>query len=244
MSIHKIRLFAGPNGSGKSSLFAEVNTKYNCGQFVNSDFIEKELKVKGCINLSDFQLSPTEGTFSDFLQQSTAVELREKAHQNKLTISISLNNNSIYVNQQSANSYDAACITSFIREELMKLKTTFSYETVFSHPEKLEELKRAKQLGYRIYLYFIAVDDVSINLQRIEERVAKGGHYVPAEKIISRYHNSLNNLLPALAIADRAFLFDNSDKEYNLVAETESRQLTISSDSSPNWFIKYIVNRL
>ena len=244
MSKSKIRIFAGPNGSGKSSLFPEVNSKYNCGCFINSDAVEKLLHENGTIDLTSFNLTATEEAFNQFLTQKTAISLLKKAKKRGVETHLAFRDNCICVDSGRANSYDAALITSFIREELTLQRATYSYETVFSHTEKLEELRRAKELGYRIYLYFIAIDDVSINEKRIEERVAKGGHHVPSDKVIRRYDASLNNLLPALYIADRAFLFDNSDRNYSLVAELDNGRLTVSSDTPPNWFIKYVVNKL
>jgi predicted ABC-type ATPase len=41
--------------------------------------------------------------------------------------------------------------------------------------DKIELLQRAKQKGFRIYLYYICTDDVIINKDRIFNRIEKGG---------------------------------------------------------------------
>lgn len=56
----------------------------------------------------------------------------------------------------------------------------------------------------------VGTRDPRINAARIADRVARGGHSVPIEKIVSRYRGSLTNLAVALRIADRAYLYDNS----------------------------------
>ena len=52
-----------------------------------------------------------------------------------------------------------------------------------SHPSKLDFIKSAKEQGFRIYLYFVALNDPEMNKGRVETRVLQGGHDVPANKI-------------------------------------------------------------
>ncbi|MEL6420997.1 MAG: hypothetical protein AAFQ42_00885 [Pseudomonadota bacterium] len=107
---------------------------------------------------------------------------------------------------------------------------TFSYETVFSHRSGLEDLKRAKRRGFVVEVFFVATENSRINVRRVQERVAKGGHDVPVDKIIERWRRSLA-LAPQIAmIADRTLLYDNSDTEPRLVAEILRRD---PSDERP-----------
>ncbi|WPO81677.1 hypothetical protein SD427_12975 [Chryseobacterium sp. JJR-5R] len=114
-----------------------------------------------------------------------------------------------------------------------------------SHVSKLNEIEEAKKLGYKIYLYFICLDSPKINISKVRNRVMKGGHDVNAQKIVSRYQSTLENLLPALRLADRAYLFDNSN-EMVLIAESYDQELKIKIDPEkfPNWFIEYFINRI
>ncbi|MDT1000487.1 hypothetical protein RNI08_32675, partial [Pseudomonas aeruginosa] len=73
--------------------------------------------------------------------------------------------------------------------------------------------------GYKIYLYFICIDDPEVNVSRVENRVEKGGHDVSAKKISSRYYNTLKNLITAIEAADKCYLFDNSGQEFRLIAK-------------------------
>jgi hypothetical protein len=41
--------------------------------------------------------------------------------------------------------------------------------------------------------------------------VSEGGHDVPKDRIIARYHRTLALMPEAISLADRALLFDNSD---------------------------------
>ena len=94
----------------------------------------------------------------------------------------------------------------------------------------------------KTYLYFVCTDDPEINIDRVANRVEKGGHNVPSEKIISRYHNTLQNLLPAIKLVHRAFLLDNSGKKHTLIAEVlDGKSMQLKVSTMPDWFNKYVL---
>lgn len=108
-----------------------------------------------------------------------------------------------------------------------------------SHPSKVALLEQAQRLGYRTYLYFIATDDPEINISRVQSRVRRGGHEVPEDKIVKRYHASLGLLMDAIRHTNRAYIFDNSGEgqEHTWLAEvTEGRELEMKTDQMPAWF--------
>ncbi len=70
-------------------------------------------------------------------------------------------------------------------------------------------------------------NDPEINVQRVHDRVAAGGHGVPEDKIRSRYHLSLKNLSKLVRIADMTRIIDNSGAEPNLVCEVQNQRVTI-----------------
>ena len=71
-------------------------------------------------------------------------------------------------------------------------------------------IRRAKQAGFFIRLFFVCTESPMINAARIAGRVMKGGHDVPIAKIISRYQKSIINCKVAASIADRVYIYDNS----------------------------------
>ena len=89
-------------------------------------------------------------------------------------------------------------------------RTSFVFESVLSAPDKVEFVKRAKDNGFFIRLFFIATNHPSINASRIAHRVMEGGHDVPISKIISRYKKSILNCLELRNIVDRLYVYDNS----------------------------------
>jgi predicted ABC-type ATPase len=67
----------------------------------------------------------------------------------------------------NVDSYWASVAGDFLRQELLKQRASFTIETVMSHRSKVDFLTEAQQMGYRTYLYFIATDDVAINISRV-----------------------------------------------------------------------------
>ena len=104
----------------------------------------------------------------------------------------------------------AAIKASELREEYLFRKQGILFETVLSATEKLDFIKRAKESGYFIRLFFVGTDHPSINASRIAHRVMEGGHDVPIPKIISRFTKSILNCSLIAPIVDRLYVYDNS----------------------------------
>ena len=104
----------------------------------------------------------------------------------------------------------AATYCSDLREQCLKGKKSFVFETVFSAQDKIDFVIRAKQAGFFIRIFFISTSNPAINASRIAKRVMKGGHDVPITKIISRYNKSIQNCKIVAPIIDRLYVYDNS----------------------------------
>jgi predicted ABC-type ATPase len=237
----RLRIFAGPNGSGKSTLYQKIRGEFRIrfGPYINPDQIALSLGRDHELNLSLFGLCPDPSRFLDFFRHSTWMNAApETAYPDQWDF------RGNFVSRSSAvHPYDAAVMADFIRSELLDKGETFSFETVMSHPSKVEFINEANRRGYRTYLYFVATEDSDINRNRVEIRVRKGGHDVPDEKIRSRYKASLSHLYEALRAAYRSFVFDNSN-EIKLIAEsTPEKKLLLLNPSVPRWFHKAVVEK-
>jgi predicted ABC-type ATPase len=96
------------------------------------------------------------------------------------------------------------------REELLAEHAGIAFETVLSAPDKIEFVRRCRAVGYFVRLFFVGTESPVINAARVAARVMQGGHTVPIDKIVSRYARSQANLTIAIALAQRAYVFDNS----------------------------------
>ncbi|WXT99365.1 MAG: hypothetical protein Ctma_0061 [Catillopecten margaritatus gill symbiont] len=120
----------------------------------------------------------------------------------------------------------AANYAQEIRENCIKDKKSLVFETVFSTEEKVGFIQQAIDAGFFIRLFFIATTDPAINAKRISERVTKGGHSVPLDKIISRYYKSIANCAKMVNLVDRVYIYDNSidNADPKLIFRVENNQ--------------------
>ncbi|CDI01650.1 MAG: zeta toxin family protein [Candidatus Competibacter denitrificans] len=106
--------------------------------------------------------------------------------------------------------FRAARRAAEIREGCLVEGRSLAFETVLSAPDKMDFLRRAREAGFFIRLFFVGTDDPSINAKRVAMRVMEGGHDVPIPKIIGRYTKSLAYCSVVAWLADRTYVYDNS----------------------------------
>jgi predicted ABC-type ATPase len=235
MNKPRLRMFAGPNGSGKSTIKSVLPPEL-LGVYLNPDEIEKEIRDMGFLDVSIYGIETTSEEILTFFVNSTLLvksALDDDARQLRFTGS------KLSFSHFSVNAYFASVAADFLRRKLLEKRISFSFETVMSSPDKVELLKKAQDMGYRTYLYYIATEDPAINVARVKSRVLSGGHDVPEDKINSRYARSLDLLLNAVRHTNRAYLFDNSRQggEKLFVAEvTDGQDLELKCDPLPSWF--------
>lgn len=135
--------------------------------------------------------------------------------------------------------YAAAKKADALRRELVELRESFIFETVFSDPvgDKLEFLKETERAGYTVLLIFIGISGPEISDDRVAMRVLQGGHDVPSDKIKKRYPRVMNNLKRALAELANVRVYDNSDLNtpYRQVATRENGQGIELHKPTPEW---------
>ena len=233
--VPRLRMFAGPNGSGKST-FKTMIRRELLGIYINPDEIEKEINDRGFLDLDTYQITAAKQEILDFFKQS---HLLEKADCLDEAQFLRFNDNQLSFHDVGGNAYFASVAADFIRQKLIEHSKSFTFETVMSFPDKVEQLRIAQSRGYRTYLYYVATEDPSINISRVRYRISRGGHSVPEEKIAPRYYRSLDLLADAVRATHRAYIFDNSTHEHILVAEiTNGHSLELKTNKMPAWFRK------
>lgn len=123
------------------------------------------------------------------------------------------------------------------RMRCLDAKESLAFESVLSSPEKIEFIKKAKQTGYFIRLFFVGTNHPSINAARVAQRVMEGGHDVPIPKIISRYSKSIANCAAAATFADRTYVYDNSidGADPKLLFRTRDGEIVKIYNDIPKW---------
>lgn len=244
MPSPRLRMFAGPNGSGKSVLIQELkDSGIPIGPVINADTILKDLKDKSYIDLTDYQLKNiTQKHWSRTLEQP---DIKTRLLKSGKTPLVEISENTLLCKNKSIDSYSAAIIADFLRYQLVAQKVSFSFETVMSHKSKIDFLAYVKEQGYTTYLYFISTEDPEINVNRVENRVEKGGHSVPKRKIKDRYYRGMDLLLDALKAANRAYLLDNSKEHNFVILEKKYDGMGYPKvKDMPKWFDLYVTEKL
>jgi predicted ABC-type ATPase len=125
----------------------------------------------------------------------------------------------------------------------------FAFETVMSHPSRINEMLLLKEQGYHLFLTFITTDDPEKNVERVKYRYETGsttGHYVKPEKVRERYHRTLALLPRATEIADAVYAYDNSvdGKGATLQVVIERDGQFSVADNAKEWAVEQLIKPL
>lgn len=69
--------------------------------------------------------------------------------------------------------------------EMNETRTSFVFETTLSSQQSINVMRDAKAAGFYVGLYYVALDSVELNIERVKRRVEKGGHDIPEDDIRS-----------------------------------------------------------
>jgi predicted ABC-type ATPase len=95
--------------------------------------------------------------------------------------------------------------------ELAARKQSFAFETTLATRSYANWLVGLKQDGYQISLLYVWLQNDELARQRVQQRVAAGGHDIPAEIIRRRYSKGVRNFFSLYQpLADEWGVYDNS----------------------------------
>lgn len=183
----RLRVFAGPNGSGKTTIFRQIAEKFDIGYYVNADDLEAQLINAKKIELALFGLTDLqEHEFAHFQNNHSILQTaRQSGFELNLTYS-GADNSIIDSNaQRRTYSYEAALIADFLRIKLIERGKKLTFETVMSHPSKLDILQYAIRNGYKVYLYFVCTQSADINVAGFYSALGKAGTMYWKKKYVS-----------------------------------------------------------
>jgi predicted ABC-type ATPase len=149
-------------------------------------------------------------------------------------------NADLFAAETGVDSLEAARILDATRDRMIEDRLGFITETVFSDPygHKVDMLRKAVSAGFDVTLIYIGVANAELSSRRVDQRVARGGHDVPRDRIASRFKRSLENLRLAIPFVPTIELYDNSDVEdpYRHIATFKAGTLTRrAAGKLPSW---------
>lgn len=143
----------------------------------------------------------------------------------------------LFATQAEQYSYAAARIAEEMRQSLLLEGRSFCFETVFSHPSKIDFVARAKALGYEIILVLVHLNNTQLNKARVSQRVSAGGHNVPDDKIEARIPRTLEHMQVIFPLCDQVHILDNSSAAdpFRRVAVIREGVLRGQREQLPGW---------
>ena len=149
-----------------------------------------------------------------------------------------------YPEAPEQSSYEAALLAQEQRQQLLLQGVSFCFETVYSHPSKIDFVGRAKALGYQVVMVFIHLGDPNLNQARISMRVSQGGHAVPPEKVQKRIPRLLEQVKKSLPICDVLMAYDNSSADHPFIPvfTTSNGRLETHLSPLPAWAVNMLAD--
>lgn len=77
--------------------------------------------------------------------------------------------------------------------ELMRRGENFAFETTLSTKSYASLIREAKGMGYTVTLLYFWLNSPYVAIERVNARVRTGGHFIPEETVVRRYHAGLRN---------------------------------------------------
>ena len=103
---------------------------------------------------------------------------------------------------------------------LLRKNEDFAIETTLATRTLLKIVKTAQAAGYTVTLLYFWLNSPELAIQRVKARVEAGGHNIPEETIIRRYHVGIDYFFNLYSqISERWILADNSQIPFRVIAE-------------------------
>ena len=150
----------------------------------------------------------------------------------------------VYPDAAEERSYEAALLAEQQRNTLLLSGASFCFETVYSHPSKIDFTARAKALGYDVIMVVIHLEQAELNAARVAQRVREGGHNVPTEKLLKRIPRMLKQVKASIPLCDEVRVFDNSSAEdpFQPVMTIKMGGVELLQQPLPQWAAQLLEN--
>ena len=114
---------------------------------------------------------------------------------------------------------------------------SFTQETTLSGMKTEQTARTAKEKGYTVQLLYIGLDTLDESIERIKNRVARGGHNIQEDDIERRFVKRFDDVIKVLPYCDFALFYDNNNG-FVVVGEYRNGEIICKGDYKPNWFVE------
>ncbi len=138
----------------------------------------------------------------------------------------------LWPGDEEAHGLEAAHHAESQRDQAVAAGRSIIAETVFSHPSKLDFIRRATAAGYMTTMHVIMIPE-DLAVMRTQLRAEHGGHTVPEDRVRARYRRLWANVTAAIPLVDEAIFYDNTRAKTPFVEVAHFRRHV--ADRPPTW---------
>lgn len=110
------------------------------------------------------------------------------------------------------------------------------WETILFGKIAPKVILAAREKGYHVRLYYIALNSAEESFARIKNRVLRGGYDTPEEDVNKQYICRFSDLLRVMPYCDEVVLLDN-ENGFVEVAEYHDDELFMTKEAQPQWLL-------
>ncbi len=79
---------------------------------------------------------------------------------------------------------------------------SFTQETTLAGHRTVRTIKQARKQGYYITMYYVGLSSMEESIDRITNRVRKGGHNIPIDDVKRRYEKRISSLSKVIPLCE------------------------------------------
>lgn len=135
-------------------------------------------------------------------------------------------NPDVYKKENKLDDVTAIVQAYQLKLDMISKGVNFSFETVLSSHYNFDIIKKAKKLNYEIQGTYILTRNPKLNILRVKNRYANGGHDVPEDKIISRFYKSIANIPEFISLCNICTIYDNTTRDTITIYNKRKKDIT------------------
>jgi predicted ABC-type ATPase len=107
---------------------------------------------------------------------------------------------------------------------LVAQRASFMFETTLASLTYAQKVRQWREVGYRIGLIYLRLPSVDASIERVNKRVASGGHGIPEDVIRARFAKSLQYLDQLYKpVVDQWYVWDSVEGGFRLAQSWDDR---------------------
>ena len=126
--------------------------------------------------------------------------------------------------------------------ECLAKELSFTQETTLSGFLTERTVKQARAKGYVVRLFYIGLNTAAESLERIQNRVTKGGHNIAPHDVERRFVKRFGDLARVLPYCNEVRFFDN-ENGFVEVGEYRNGEVICMGEYRPSW-LSGLINEL